>query len=290
MALPNRHRVLVATIATLVALASWSFGQDTNASSAKIFYENGVARVGQGDYASAIVLFNKAIEADPKNPSVYSARGSARINTGELEEAIADHTKAIELDPTRRVPYINRGVAKVDKGDLDGAIADYSKAIALDTKGTASSSAFLNRGNARLLKDDTAGARADYEESVHLAKDEGAYPRFALFLLKGRLKAVQLPNEFATEVHEWKPGWKKTLGLFLVDETSEAALLELATQGDAKTVREHKCEAFYYAGAKRLLAGDNAGARVLFEKCVATQLHSFSEFQFAQAELKKAKP
>jgi lipoprotein NlpI len=289
MALPNVHRILVAAVAALIAIGPGCRGQDANVAQAKAICDNGLARVAQGDYETAIGFFTKAIELDPKNPLVFSARGSARINTGELDEAIADHTKAIELDPTRRAPYINRGVAKVDKGDLEGAIADYSKAIALDTKGTASGSALLNRGNARQLKGDSAGAQSDYEKAVQLAKDDGAYPRFALFVLKSRLKNGQAAGELASALKDWKPGWKKSLGLFLSGELPENALLELAIQGDSKTVREHKCEAFYYAGVVRLLKGDVVGGRGLFEKCVATQLHSFSEFQFASAELKQSR-
>jgi lipoprotein NlpI len=284
MALTNRHRMLVAVASILLAAAPFCRGQDPNVAQAKVFYESGTALAGRGDLDGAIAEFSKAIGLDPKNPLAYSARGNAKINTGELEDAIADHTKAIELDPTRRAPYINRGVAKVDKNDLDGAIADYSKAIALDPKGA---SAYLNRGNARLEKGDTAGARADYEQAIQLAKDEAAYARFALFVLMSRQKTGQPAAELSSLVRRWKPGWKKTLGQFLAGEITEGEFFELSVQGDIKTVREQKCEAFYYSGAVRLIKGDVADARALFEKCVATQLHSFSEFQFARAELSR---
>jgi lipoprotein NlpI len=287
MALTNRHRLLVAVASVLLAVVPLCRGQDPNVAQAKLFYESGIAFAGRGDLEAAIAEFSKAIGLDPKNPLAYSARGNAKINTGELEEAIADHTKAIELDPTRRTPYINRGVAKVDKNDLDGAIADYTKAIALDPKGA---SAYLNRGNARLEKGDAAGARGDYEQAIQLAKDEAAYARFALIVLMGRQKAGQPTADLSSLVRHWKPGWKKTLGQFLAGELTEAALFELSVQGDIKTVREQKCEAFYYAGAVRLIKGDVADARALFEKCVATQLHSFSEFQFARAELSRPAP
>jgi len=287
MALPNRHGMLVAVASVLLAVVPWCHGQDPNVTQAKQFYESGVACAGRGDLDGAIGEFTKAIALDQKNPLAYSARGNAKINTGDLEEAIADHTKAIELDPTRRTPYINRGVAKVDKNDLDGAIADYTKAIALDPK---SASAYLNRGNARLEKGDMAGARGDYEQAIQLAKDEAAYARFALFVLMGRQKIGQPAAELSSLVRRWKPGWKKTLGEFLSGEITEAGLFELCVQGDVKTVREQKCEAYYYAGAVRLIKGDSAEARALFEKCVATQLHSFSEFQFARAELAHPAP
>jgi len=281
MALPNRFCALVVIGSALLAMAVLCRGQEANAAKAKAFYADGTARAGRGDLLDAIVDFSKAIDLEPKNPLAYSARGNAKFNTGDLDGAVADHSKAIELDPTRRTPYINRGVVRVDQGDLQGAIADYTKAIELDPQ---SSTAFLNRGNARLQNGDAAGARSDYEQAVQFAKDEAAYPRFALFLLNTRLETKH-QTEFMPVVHGWKPGWKKSLGLFLGGEITEADLFALAIQGDTKAVREHKCEAFYYAGAMRLLKGDRAGARTLFEKSVTTQLHSFSEFQFARAEL-----
>jgi len=282
MALSNRLRKLLAVASALLAVAPWCHGQTTAAAQAKLLYEDGTAHMGQGDWGAAVADFSKAIELDPKNPLAYSARGNAKINTGELDEAIADHSKAIELDPTRRAPYINRGVAKIDKGDLEGAIADYSKAIALDPKAAA---AYFNRGNARLQKGDVTGALGDFDQAVQLAKDDAAYARFAQFLVNSRQKTGQPVAELATAVHRMKPGWKQSLGLFLIGELPEASLFDLATQGDVKTVREHKCEAYYYAGATRLLKGDPTAAQGLFEKSVATQLHSYSEFQFARAEL-----
>jgi len=271
-----------AVAAALLAAALICRGQDAATAQAKVLYENGTVRAGRGELAAAIADFSKAIELDPKNPVVYSARGNVKLNTGELDEAIADHSKAIELDPSRRAPYINRGVAKIDKDDLEGAIADYTKAIELDPKVAA---AYLNRGNARLQKGDATGARSDFEQAVQFAKDDAAYARFALFLLNSREKVGEPAAGLAPIVHRSKPSWKRSLGLFLLGELSEAGLLDLAIGGDSKTVREHKCEAFYYAGAMRLLRGDQAEARALFGKSVATQLHSFSEFQFARAEL-----
>ncbi len=273
-------------VAALSVFTPFSRAQDasTPAAQAKPFIENGTARVGQGDAQGAIQAFTKAIEIDPKNPLAYAARGNARVSIGELDDAIADFSKAIEIDPTRRVPYINRGVAKVDKGDLAGAIADYTKVIALDPKNV---TAYRNRGCANQQKGDIDGARNDYQQAVQLATDEAAYQRFYLFLLGVRLKSDSSVADFKAVVGKWKPSWKKNLGLFLAGEIDEAALLELSSEGTPKAVRDQKCEAYYYAGVMRQAKGDVAGAKALFERCVTTQLHTFTEFQLARAELVK---
>jgi len=284
MAWEYRFRLLTIVMMATFGLAVFTYGQDGNAAKAKPFYDSGTAHMKQGDYDGAIVELTKAIDIDPKNPFAYAARGNAKTGIGALDEAIGDFSKAIELDPTRRVPYINRGVAKVDKGDLDGAIADYSKAIALDPK---SASVFNNRGCAKLQKGDIDGARSDFQQAVQLASDEGAYQRFYLFLIGLRQKPGSSPTELRSVVSRWKESWKKTVGLFLAEEINEGALLEQAAQGTPKSVREQKCEGFYYAGAIRLAKGDVAAAKDLFDRCVATQLHTFPEFQLARTELAK---
>jgi lipoprotein NlpI len=254
---------------------------------AKAFYESGVARVKQGDYEGAIVDFDRAIEADGANPSYYAARGNAKTNTGAVDDAIADFTKAITLDPSRRVPYINRGVARLDKGDIEGAVADYTKAISLDPKNAA---ALSNRGCAKWQKGDVDGARNDFQQALQLATDEGAYPRFYIVLISMKQRAGGAAadvKELREIVSHWKESWKKTVGQFLSGEIDEATLLERAAQGSPKAVRDQKCESYFYAAAVRLLKGDAAGAKPLFEKCVATQLHTFPEFQLARAELAK---
>jgi len=284
MALANRLLAFVLSGAALSAGALLCQGQEVNTSAvqSKVFFENGNARVARGDYQGAIAEFSNAIEIDPKNPVVYAARGNAKTNLGELDDAIADFSKAIEIDPARRVPYINRGVAKIDKGDMDGAIADYSKAIELDPKNV---TAYRNRGCARQQQGDIDGSRSDFQQSLQLATDDGAYQRFYLFLLGVRQKPGPSVADFKAVVTRWKASWKKSVGLFLAGEIDDTAFFELAAQGTPKSVREQKCEAFYFAGVIHLAKGDLDGAKSLFERCVATQLHTFPEFQLARTEL-----
>ena len=65
----------------------------------------------------------------------------------------------------------------------------------------------------------------------------------------------------------------------------EKDFLAQAAQGTASRVIEQQCEAYYYVGITRLLAGDTAAAKEFFQKCLATNLTTFFEFFFARAEL-----
>ena len=46
------------------------------------------------------------------------------------------------------------------------------------------------------------------------------------------------------------------------------------------------CEAWFYAGMKKLLGGDKAAAANYFKKCLATEQKDFTEYLLAEAELK----
>jgi len=67
---------------------------------------------------------------------------------------------------------------------------------------------------------------------------------------------------------------------------TEAVLFAAARSADAEKERGQLCEACYYVGVKKLLTGDNAGAAVYFRKCLATEVKTFTEYRFAEAELK----
>jgi lipoprotein NlpI len=86
-------------------------------------------------------------------------------------------------------------------------------------------------------------------------------------------------------VAKWKDGWPKTIGLYLSGALPEKDFLAQAAQGTAKTVSGQQCQADYYIGITRLLAGDTAAAKEFFEKCLATNVTNFFVFTFARAEL-----
>ena len=82
-----------------------------------------------------------------------------------------------------------------------------------------------------------------------------------------------------------KDDWYGKLAAFLCDALEEEELLAAAKGPNDHRTRELSCEACWYAGAVRLLDGDAAGAKALFERCVATDVRHFTEHQSAKAAL-----
>jgi lipoprotein NlpI len=95
---------------------------------------------------------------------------------------------------------------------------------------------------------------------------------------------------FTVEKDTYKntPGadWASKIAQFLLDQISETELLAGATSSDVEKDRARHCEAWYYAGMKRLLTGDKKAAADCFDKCLRMQENTFDEYMLARAELK----
>jgi tetratricopeptide (TPR) repeat protein len=86
-----------------------------------LFYSNGYMR-------DAIAAYSKAIEANPKNSTVYFMRARVKGDQDNLEGAIADYDIAITLNPQSDGAYINRAVDKFRLKDKNGSLQDFRSA------------------------------------------------------------------------------------------------------------------------------------------------------------------
>jgi len=98
------------------------------------FYQNRAnANFVMGEYDAAIVDYNKAIELNSKEPTIYFSRALALFNNKSFTPAIADFDKVIELDPKDAMAYFKRGNALEKIGNFEKALTDYQKAADLDS-------------------------------------------------------------------------------------------------------------------------------------------------------------
>ena len=250
------------------------------------YFNRGLVEKANGDFDSAIAEFTRAIELDPTYAAAYSNRCNAKQAKGDLDGAIADCNRAIELDPKDALAHKNRGVAKKAKGDLEGAIADYNRAIELDPKYSA---AYFHRGIAKEARGNLKGAIDDINGAIE-RNDQDFYPRLFLWLMRSRLGESDAANKelaaFLDKRRNAMPEeWTSKVAGHLLGNVSEADLIAAAKSSDAKKERGLFCEAWFFAGMKKLLGGDKATAADYFRKCIATGQTNFVEYQVAQSEL-----
>jgi tetratricopeptide (TPR) repeat protein len=86
-----------------------------------LYYSNGYMR-------DAIDAYTMAIEANPKNSTIYFLRGRVRGDQYDLRGAIADYDIAIALNPASDGAYINRAVDKFRLKDKNGSLQDFRSA------------------------------------------------------------------------------------------------------------------------------------------------------------------
>ncbi len=98
----------------------------------KDYYFNiALAKTDLRDYEGAILIYNKLIQEDKHDSTLYQNRGRNKIHLKDFISAAQDLNKAIEIDPNDFFKYRWRGEAKKGIGDLKGACKDWSIATNL---------------------------------------------------------------------------------------------------------------------------------------------------------------
>jgi tetratricopeptide (TPR) repeat protein len=309
------------------AIADYTQALTLKPTTAFIYYNRGLARQSQGNLEAAIVDYDKALAFNPKIPEAfyyrgnaknslhdldgaiadytqaialkpmalaYCNRGLAQQSKGNLDAAVADYTEALTIDPKIAIAYYNRGLIKEQRNDLDGAIADSTQALDLDPK---NAQAYYNRGFAKLSKGNLDGALADLKEYCDLAPTDryADHARLYLWLIAKAQNTKSDPDQDLSDALQ--SNWNSTgddmatkAAAFLLGRLSEADFLASATSSDVKTDQGQHCEAWYFAGMKRLLMGDKLTAIDYFKKCLATGQSDYCEFILARAELQALQP
>ena len=127
----------------------------------------GMEECKKGNYNSAIIYLNKAIEIDPHDARFYISRGTFKGKEND-KDAIEDYTKAIEIDPNNVFAYRLRGDSKCKLGDYQGAIDDYTKAIEILPNKPNKAYLYNYRASAKRKLGDNEGADEDDKKSIKL--------------------------------------------------------------------------------------------------------------------------
>jgi len=125
-------------LAVLFVLCLAAVAQENTADS---WYQEGLKLMGNDNYRDALVAFDKAIEIDPENASIWMGKGVVLVRMGDYNESLKIFENALEMaeKTTKDNPHDARGW--LVKGELfirifknDEAINAYSRATELNPK------------------------------------------------------------------------------------------------------------------------------------------------------------
>lgn len=125
----------------------------------------------EGNYLSAIKLFNEAIDLNPYDTKFFQNRAYAYSNIDSLKKARKNYIQAIELSPNNAEIYRLCGQIEYKLGNDSAAYDNFSKAIKLVYPGSfnkAYSNYFMNRGNVLLRQSKYEKAIKDYTKAIYL--------------------------------------------------------------------------------------------------------------------------
>ncbi len=94
----------------------------------------------------ALEIYDKLVDENPEQGSIYYMRGFIKDNTGDIAGAIDDYTMCTVLEPKWSTPYRERADLYAQRGDKEAAKSDYLKAIELDSTGVDIGTAFCYLG------------------------------------------------------------------------------------------------------------------------------------------------
>jgi tetratricopeptide (TPR) repeat protein len=98
-------------------------------SSAQLIFERGVYALGIGNYDSALIFIDAAINVNPNKSYYYYDRGECYFSKNNFAESIKAYSLAIGLSTNYPEAYYKRGLANLQLGKATDAFADFTKTI-----------------------------------------------------------------------------------------------------------------------------------------------------------------
>ena len=284
-------------------------------SDAKAYVDFGIDNGRKGNLDGAIAAFATAIKLDPKYSPAYYNQGFAYLLQNKTDEAIANFNQVISLSPNFRDAYYHRGCLYGEKGDFDAASRDFLQVVKIDPH---YAPAHYQNGHVLYFRGNLSGASEEMDNAIRINADS-PYPYFIRGLIRNvqgrRLDALgdfqksfglgyaaaafwvwAMQNESGlaegakqdltsarAKPDKFQPGaWPTHIADFLLGKLSEDQMVAKAKTDNADDTAQQTCQAWFYAGMARRVAGDEPGARAAFTKAVATGSKSSEEFVEAQ--------
>lgn len=256
------------------------------AQSASTYVASASEKYRMGDFDSAIEDYTKALDLNSSYLGAYNGRGLAKSHQGNFDGAIADFSAAIKLKPAFTEAYFNRGNAALLQGNMDMAIADFSKVIELKPD---HGLAYFHRGLARDCETNYDGATGDYAKAQELLA--GNSEASSSIAVHAALVAQRTGGDVTASLKPAAGGsdvWNKRVASFIAGKISEGQLLSFANQAEGDVQNRQQCEAQYFIGMTKLIAGNKAAAKADFQKAFDASGPSLIVHRLARVELDRS--
>jgi len=180
------------------------------------------------------------------------------------------------------------GDAKLGLENFNGAISAYSLGLTLGPR------SYFWRGIAEMAESNWNASISDLRQADQLSLGNlrgKEHDQLLLWIarVQGGQKAVadhELSDSLNSTTEGVKDDWLLTIGKYLLDQIDEADFLAASASVDPQQNQQQQCESWFYAGIKRLLAGDKVVASQYFHNCLTTTQKDYAEYALARAELK----
>ena len=281
----------------------------------------------RGETDAAVKDYTSAIQLSPLDPTNYIRRARIEATRGDFEPALDDYARVIKLQPDNRDAYRGRIRVREMQNDFTGIVTERVRMIEESVPSSANTSltndaffaripdgwrdrflhqldralesdanfawGFYYRGVIKSVTDDQTDALADFHHCESLSDDKVKdYAAIQTWVLQTRAgEKREADHQFLAYCRDRISGtpadWQMHIAKFLLNQTSEADFAKAIDSADTGRELSEFC---YYAGEKRLLAGDKAGARDYFWKSLTTKTRSCTVFFCAGAELSALNP
>ena len=238
-------------------------------------------------FDAALVDLNDLLALSPGSGYYLQQRGHTLASADRWQDALDDYRAAVEANPRDPIHYVNTAYVLDHLGDLTAALEDSDTAIRI---GPQVARTHECRGIIYFRHDRLREALADFENCAALTTAPIAYVHLHLWLVRQRLGEKDAADrELRTIFQPIEPTrdniWLTALAAYALGEVPDNALIEIATHAHPGQDRAHLCEAFYFIGEKKRLAGDWDAAAEYFHQCLATGQSHWQEYGFAACEL-----
>jgi tetratricopeptide (TPR) repeat protein len=243
------------------------------------------------DFDAAVAEATRLLQYQP-SAELYYVRALARQHKDDLKGAIHDCTAALKEDGLLTKARTLRGYALLVDGDAQAGLAEFAAAIRAkpsDPEGyLGRAGAFVRLERWKEALDDLQSAQK-FNRGVSSNLEVQAYIAALTSLVQTRSgrkeAAAEEAKAFRGVLKELQKDPSRnhllSLPLYMAGEVTDAELVRAAESAPARK-SQALCEVHFFIGERKLLAGDKAGARAAFRRCLETGAVGTFEYDLAR--------